>query len=396
MNRIFTTFLFLGLAGCSLLAQINGNGYYRVISQGLQIQTQQDYYCCVNHNQVYINKQSVTNQAIHAIQLVSSDYVANSDPSAVLYISDAKSKNNFNILAQGCNLRNMLNPESMQLVEHSNGDYSIIATKEGVSLSLKNQTNINEDRHHYMCSTGGEGSIYWKIYPVNSDSEYDWFGIQPTLTAGDKHYASFFAGFPFRCKSAGMKVFYVSAADDNHYELKEIQDIVPASTPVLIECSSSDPKKNLIDILEPNSGTKISGNKLKGVYFCNQYLGKTNFQGFITPFDASAMRVWTVKDNKLVLSTDESGLFKGTFTNRTGTINYKNQLFIKANSSYLPVAASANSVLTEGTVTALDNVDASEVTIKSITNIAGQKVNSFVHGVNIITYSDGTVKKVIK
>lgn len=399
MNKIFTTLLFVALTVSSTLAQVNGSGYYRVTSRGLfKKDNKTDWYACVNHNQVYINSSSLTNQLIHSIQLVSGAYAANSDPAAVLYLSEPESKTSFNILAQGCNLRQMLSPQALVLNNLGNGDYVINATKSGTTLSLKNQTKLY-DNHHYMCSTGRTSSQYcseyWGIYPVNSDSEYDWFGIQPTLKAGDKHYASFFAGFPFKCKSDGMKVYVVSASNDEHFDLQEITGIIPASTPVLIECSSDDPKMNLIDILEPGSGKTVSGNKLKGVYFCNQYLAPPSFSGFITSFDANTMRVFNVKDDKLVLSTDKEGLFVGTYTDKEA-IDYRGQLFIKANSGYLPVAASANQVLTLGKTTAINDVDASDSKIISITNIAGQKVNSLVPGVNLIKYSDGTVKKVIK
>lgn len=392
MKKFFTLFTVSLLFLSSAIAQVSGTGFYRVSNSGLKSATGKDFFCRVVNWEVSTNYQSGMDQMIQALNLESGAYIENSDPAAIMYLKNPEDASSFDIQAQGLAIRKFLS--SMELAPTGVGDYIIRATKSSFTGTLKYDTEF-VDNHHYVCSTGGKGSDHWSIFPVNSDSEYDWFGIQPTLTAGGKHYASFYAGFSFKCKSQGMKVYVVSDADDSHFKLEELTGEIPAETPVLIECSSLNAHDNLIDIIAPSTPRYNGANKLTGVYYCNQYLSTDTFSGFITPFDSKTMRVFNVKDDQLVLSTDKAGLFEGTYRRTILGIDYRGKLFIKANSAYLPVSSSAATVLTQGT-TAIYNVDASQPKVVSITNIAGQKVNSLVTGVNLIKYSDGTVKKVIK
>jgi hypothetical protein len=72
-----------------------------------------------------------------------------------------------------------------------------------------------------------------------------------------------------------MKAFYIGRYDFNRQEpiaeLKEITDRkIPASTPVIIECSSNDAASNKVTLYDTLSGNlnPITGNQLKGNVFC--------------------------------------------------------------------------------------------------------------------------------
>ena len=185
-------------------------------------------------------------------------------------------------------------------------------------------------------TTGNGAYRRWIVEPIDVASD-NYFGIKPSITAGGKHYAPFYADFPFSFASTGMKAYYVSKIDGNIAVLKEVTtEVIPASTPLLIECSSTNQSDNRLNLL---TGTYSlpAGNLLKGVYFCNEF--RNTSHDAITAFNAETMRVWNVNaEGKLVLNDNTANLHTSFFTNDT-------QRYLNANQSYLPVSAGTPSEL---------------------------------------------------
>ena len=118
----------------------------------------------------------------------------------------------------------------------------------------------------------------------------------PTLAAGAKYYQPFYAAFPFEPQSDGMKVYEVSKVDSYNgiAVLKELDGIIPAATPVIIECSNPLPSGNRLNL--GGSGEAVTDNKLKGVYFNNDKPAAHINQ---TAYNKRSMRILTSNNGQL-------------------------------------------------------------------------------------------------
>lgn len=87
-----------------------------------------------------------------------------------------------------------------------------------------------------------------------------------------------------------MRALYISELKSSGAAIyKEIKGIVPAKTPVIIECSSKDPAKNKLKI-EATSPSSIKDNLLTGVYFGLGMKATSHYN--CTAFDAKACVCW--------------------------------------------------------------------------------------------------------
>ena len=134
-----------------------------------------------------------------------------------------------------------------------------------------------------------------------------------------------------------MKAYIISEIDGNIAVLKPIEtEIIPRSTPVIIECSSADKSQNRLNLFNV-SAAAVAGNKLSGVYFCNEF--RQNSKDARTAFNAARMRVLHVNtEGQLVFDTSTADLHVNWF----GDDGYR---YLNSNQSYLPVPAGAPSEL---------------------------------------------------
>jgi hypothetical protein len=134
-----------------------------------------------------------------------------------------------------------------------------------------------------------------------------------------------------------MKAYIISAIDGNIAVLKQIEtELIPRSTPVIIECSSADKSQNRLNLFN-TSVAAVVGNKLSGVYFCNEH--RQNSRDAKTAFDAATMRVLHVNaDGKLVFDTATKDLHVNWYGD-------DGKRYLNANQSYLPVSAGTPSEL---------------------------------------------------
>lgn len=371
-------------------AQVNGNGYYRVTNLGRQVVNKQNCYVYVDYNQAQIVTNAGTGQSFEPIAIYQDTKRSPiSDPASVIYAK--LNGNNVDLEAQGTSVSQMT---SQKLILTQNGkanSYQLSTIKSGMTMYLWASTTPQFE--HYIATTIASDQMaykFWAISPVSSSSD-NYFGVKPTLSAEGKYYAPFYAAFPFKFASSGMKAYCVKNFDNEHFALEEItSEVKPGKTPMLIECSSENPSDNRLDLLYGNYGS-VSGNKLSGVFFCNDFI--SGYSDVRTQFDAAKMRVWNVENGKLVLSTSEDNLFKSIFASDAG------KSFIRANQSYLVVPATANKTLTVGVPSAVDGINASEEAPEpvSYSTLGGMKIDAPEAGMGVVVvkYSDGTARKVV-
>lgn len=334
MKKILSTFLaflatVLTATAVNPVGVFSTDGYYRVQNYG------SERYAYVTDNTD--NSDIVRNVFdLAALQLWKDLDRTISDPGSIIYI-EQHGTNHYDLRAQGTGVYTMtgmyvnVKPSSSPAFK-SLGLYEVSATGQfgGVTatkyLSDGEQSSVPDG----VMSLNGTGAYrQWAVFPVSAADETNYFGITPTVTVADKHYYPFYAAFPFNFHSAGMKAYIITKVDAalGMAVLAEVTGTIPASTPVLIECSSTKPANNRLDLLASSSAT-VNGNLLRGVYFCNNKRPKS--KDALTLFDANTMRVLGVTTEGQLGFVSKSANLK-TFSNNVGS-------YLPANQAFLPVA----------------------------------------------------------
>ena len=312
-------------------AQLSGSGFYRVKNYGT------DNYFRVCDNTGSINY-AATTADMAAIQLWNGLDASLSEPGSVLYFEN-KGGNYWDITSQGTGVYKIIG-RYVEIKTTGTKDnltfYQVSTTESGVTLYLSDVGGWGGD-FNTLGTTGKGATRRWLVEPIDASTD-SYFGVSPSISASGKYYAPFYADFAFSFASSGMKAYYVSKVDGDIAVLSEVTaDVIPASTPLIIECSSTDKSDNRLNLLTGKYNA-VSGNVLKGVYFCNEF--RENSKDAITAFDASSMRVWGVSaEGKLTLNSETSALhvnWWGDDDNR----------YLNANQSYLPVASGTASEMT--------------------------------------------------
>lgn len=346
MKRIFSLLLLAMLSHLYVAAKLEGSGYYRIWNAAVLAKNKEKAYCCVSCDSYYMNTSAGTDQKIASIPLYPEQY-SFTDPSAIIYVQMPDATHKFDLSAQGVWVSQLLDGSSLTLSGNTDGNYVLTGKVKGVETpvySTSRKSGIFGPKYYVLTSSNSDTSYkFWGADKVDSESDKNYFGVKPTLSAKGKYYAPFYVSFPFETASDGMKVYYVSKMNKSGYTLEEINGIIPAATPVLIECSSDDPSKNRLKLHEPGTrGVRVADNKLKGVYFCNPNLEISQYSHAATEFKAETMRIWKVVNDELVLSNDGSTLVDAEYV---PGVPY---LCLNANQSYLPVPAGYASIMKEG------------------------------------------------
>ena len=345
--------LISGITALPILAQLNGDGYYRIRNSG-----NYGRYLTISNNKVDETNKSAIKRGeegnVYGLKTITDPV---SDPSTILYISKdntAKSNNAYNIQAQGINPLKFLKDNGAELKIYPTGNnYYLYGSKDAITLYLVD--NNGSDGYIKVARRGTyPQNELWKLHPVDGTTDY--FGITPNedIKVGEKYYTTIYASFPFQL-GKGMKAYYVGEGKLNngtpYAELKEISDKVPAATPVIIECSSLDPADNKVTLLTSNDApAAISGNRLQGVYFCYAKMkGNTgqentsqNYKEIknVTNYDSKKMRVLGLVNGKLGLVDADDNALVVTDQGR----------YLPANKAYFPIdesvaEATANGIL---------------------------------------------------
>lgn len=279
MKKLVLSLLAL-LAAIPSVAQINADGYYRVKNY-----TTNRYITVVDNKTKGIDHVTTTADLL-ALNTVRSWEKIESNPASVIYI-EKKSGSEYNVKAQGCDAYAMFG--RYLCLSQLNGYPSIYKAYQSESGTIVFLSDEIGDWDEAYLNTTEKRAQNWEVTPVEKNSA-NYFGIKPTVTAAGKHYASFFASFPFKASTEGMKVFYISKVDSKNgvAVAKEIVDeVVPAGTPLIIECPAADASENRVDLVV-NAVKVPADNLLTGVYF--NYAENTYHTNRVK-YDPQTMRV---------------------------------------------------------------------------------------------------------
>ena len=268
-------------------------GYYRVMNVGLKSNggkiykntVKEDCYAYVANGTYHVQTSAGAGQNIPSMLLWAGLDNAIVSPQTVVYI--VKSGNNYNIEAQGTSLSQMTSYK-IDVTQITSDTYTLSTTISGIKAYLEAQVQKSgiydkegNDAYpsNYIATTVPQGSdVYkrWQLLPISSSSD-NYVAVNAFLQADGKYYAPYYASYPFKFVSPGMKAYYVNSISKSKYTLKEItSEVIPAKTPVIVECSSNNPADCKIEPLYGNYGS-VSGNKLAGVYFCNLEMSQAEY-----------------------------------------------------------------------------------------------------------------------
>ena len=301
-----------------------GNGYYRIKN-------------LVTNRYIYVTDNK-DEEDFQAIQLWKDPDKAITDAAGVIYIEQQKNNTkNYDLQAQGTGVHK-LTGMYVNVKNIAQGIYEVSASRSGVTKYLSDDEQSADDQG-YMGTKGKGNYRRWVVDQLTTNHATNYFGIRPnpSMQVNGKYYHPFYASFPFKVSSPNMHVYYISKVSGNEAIMKEITGEVPAGTPVIIECSSTEPTNNRLDLLTTSSAT-VSGNKLGGVYFCNGKRPQGSTDAYKV-FDETSMRVLTVADGKLVMTNDDqSRLNKIKITDWENLVKVQ-AYCLPANTSYLKVDA---------------------------------------------------------
>lgn len=311
-------------------AQLSGAGYYRVknVSTGRYMSLSDDHSRGVDFNSC-----TADCGAMQTSKIMDNIY---SDPGSIFYLDHIDGVS-YNVVGQGTSLHDIIN--YYIYISPVGSYYKIYQEQKGQRVTLSDFDDVEEDES-YVATTGGKTT--WYITPLNATDNY--IGVKPTISVGDKHYAAVFAGYPYTL-GTGMKAYYINKVIENEgvVIIKELTGTIPAKTPVLIECSSTDISKNQITPVL-NSDAVPSDNLAMGVYFCLGDRWSAHYNS--TKFDPSTMRVLSLNTyGNLAVSTSTQNLKTVMIEPRGADGKHLTVTAIPANSWYIPVSSSAPSEL---------------------------------------------------
>lgn len=346
MNRfIFLLFSFISVSAS--FAQLNGDGYYRVQNQYTS------RYVVVLSNKADINY--VTNEVdLGSIETLKPFNKIVSNPASVIYI-EKHGSSGYVLKSQGTDTYSMIG-YYLKIRDNKNGTYKAYASAGGMTKYLADEpSNFNDG----ILITTSAQTRDWYIKPISANCD-NYFGLLPELNIDGSFYTTLFASFPFNFASAGMSAYYIYKIDQERglAVYKELNEAVPASTPVIVKCSSDQSDNNKLNLLNANV-TSLKDNLLGGVYFNNKNKKIYNR----VAYNPSTMRVL-------------GKLSDGTIGFVTANIDY-----LPANKAYLNVPAGTLPELrlisqddyTTGIDEIVNNIDEKK---DGIYTLMGEKINT--------------------
>ena len=345
MIRYLLFFIVFSLSYTSF-AQLSGSGFYRVSNVA------DARYVYVTDN---TGSASTTTPDIKAVQLINGLENAIVEAATVLYFNHI-SGTQYDIKAQGTSVNQIIGHIPNVYYSERGKAYQVYANTSGATIYLGSDDDAyyQNKRVSYMSINSSGKYNLWNIHPITSEGD-NYFGINPTLEIEGKFYQSFFADFAFSFASNGMKAYYVSSVSGEEATLVSItDDVIPARTPVIIECSSSSPSDNRLNLYS-TGGTQLSSNVLKGVYFCNPYRAYSS--DAVTKNDKTTMRV-----------------LGKTSTGKLGFVVF-NEQFLSAILAYLlvPVVSQYELVLTREVSSSIENITLEDKEPTGIFSILGTR-----------------------
>lgn len=203
-----------------------------------------------------------------------------SNPATIIFISGQE--NAYNCSSQGTSTQSITSRTFQIRQYRQNGKavaglYHIRAEESGAAVVLyetndiDDYTDLDKPDSGLVVTSGSASSANWHFEKVAANTD-NYFGFSPTLQANGKYYQTFYAGFSFKVVSSGVTVYYVSALYNGKAVIRPYASsaVIPAKTPVLVECSSSSAANNQIELLT-STASAPTDNLLKGVFFDYSY-----------------------------------------------------------------------------------------------------------------------------
>lgn len=289
----------IALSSFSAMADLDGDGYYRVENAVSK------RYAYLLDNKAYTNV-GATNVDVQAIELYLGFEKASSDPATIFYlnkITSSSSKYEYDVSGQGTSLHEFLD-EYLKVrpgkeIDGEQAYYAYGTYTAGALYLGDRRSDPNAEKGLASTDATGDNRL-WYILPVDANSSDSYFGVAPSIELNGKYYYPMFAGFPYNAYSDGIKFFTITRinpwSESPAVGLKELKGVVPAGTPVIIECSHPLPTDNRLNVGPAGQLADTNGNLLKGVFFNNDDVIHENR----TAYDRKTMRILGVKDGKLV------------------------------------------------------------------------------------------------
>ena len=254
-NKVILSLALFAATGAAS-AQDFANGYYRFQSAVT------DRYIVVIDNRGSVDIMSTTADlgAVHTYRGFDENIVSN--PGSIIYVE--RHGEGYDLHAQGVSTYDLVGYYLRIRRSRTNDNaYWAYATSSGMTSYINDEVWDGDEGY---VGTNDSNGRDWYILPVETQGD-NYFGVRPTCSADGLYYQSFYASFPFSFASEGMKAYYVSQCGNGMAVLKEYTGgVVPASMPLIIECSSDQPTNNRLNLLTDEVQAP-SDNSLTGVYF---------------------------------------------------------------------------------------------------------------------------------
>ena len=367
------------LSPLTLYAQLNGSGYYRI-----QNSKTDRYFIMVDDTAWVVVTASTQDINTGAFKLVKpfEERVA-TNPASICYLTKY-TNTEYNVSGQGLDLYQRVH-SYMSFRQRSNGTYTISGQGSAGGVTLAKYLTDTEKRGNEAPVRTVESNLddyaYWWIRPIN-DKYY--FGFKPTVKAsldgGDSlYYAPFYASFSFTMNS-NVKAYYITEVRDGYALIHDFAYTIPGVTPVIVECKSALPEENKVKL--SLSTAQATGNKLKGVYFCNDVEASTEHRN-VTVYNSNTMRVLGRTDDGRLAFVKSSSL-----------------VYIPANTCYLTVPAGSPDVIyvVKAIPDGIETVKASDVKPmqRGVWSLSGQRVSDTTDGLPKGVYIVNGRKTIIK
>ena len=377
MKKLILSLLLL--SPLALYAQLSGSGYYRI-----QNYKTERYFVMVDDSAWLITTASTQDINTGAFKLVKpfDEYVA-TNPASICYLTKY-SNYQYNISGQGLDLYARVK-SYLEFRQRSNGTYTIGGTGSAAGITLTKYLTDSSWRGDSAPVKTAEGNLddyaYWWVRPIN-DKYY--FGFKPTIKAsldgGDSlYYAPFYASFSFIMNS-NVKAYYISEVRDCYALIHDFVYTIPGETPVIVECNSDVATDNKVSLAL--STATAPGNKLKGVYFCNDVEAYTEHRN-VTAYNSNTMRILGRTDDGRLAFVKSSSL-----------------VYIPANTCYLQVPAGSPDVIyvVKEIPDGIEAVKASDVKVqqRGVYSLSGQRLGDTTEGLPKGVYIVNGLKTVIK
>lgn len=350
MNRLHSILLFTLCWYGMAYAQSKGTGYvgkgyYRVrnltTERYIYVTDNKDYYDIAHDKEDF-----------QGIQLWKDAAKAAKSPASVIFIEELY-PGGFDLKAQGTGVYD-LTGYCVNVTKKSDGTYEVSASRSGVTKFLSDDRTNSSDQGK-LGTSGTAKYRRWIVDKIEANHATNYVGISPTITFNGKYYQTFYASFPFRTISPGMRVYYISDVEGDLTLIQEIEGDVPAATPVIIECASANATDNRIEPL-PTTTARVTDNLLCGVYFCNGKRPQESVDAY-TKFDAATMRILTVADGKLVMSDNAPERLQEIMVNDYTLYEQVPAICIPANTCYFKANANTpKQVFLTSDPTAIDSL----------------------------------------